>query len=54
MGGVVNRESSVSKKPNFWTKIVCFFACKGVHILPLMESGLDTPCSRCGRTRYIG
>lgn len=47
-------ESGVSKRPKLWTRIVCFFACKGVHIYPLMGSGLDTPCPRCGRTRYVG
>ncbi len=37
-----------------WKRLLCLFNCKGVYIYPLAGSGLDKPCPRCGRTRYIG
>jgi hypothetical protein len=38
----------------FLQRLRCLVDCKGVYIYPLMGSGLDMPCPRCGRTRYIG
>lgn len=37
-----------------WKRLLCALKCEGVYIIPLAGSGLDKPCPRCGRTRYVG